>query len=1488
MDWSSFQTHGDTPQAAFEAFVGHLFERWVRREYGELVSTVVFVDGSGGDGGTEAYAPLADGRLVGDQAKWFREHLGDSEFGQIERSIRTATKVRKGLTHYVVAVPTDLPDPKDAPKNGHAPRRQKSARDRWNDLRDAIAKDHPRLTLELWDETRLEELLAELTSDGLRQFWFSKSAFSPGLLRRRFELATASWLRNRYLPDLHVVGELEADLRLRLEDADERRRVLQLIVRAKAELAGIRNRLGHLPNDEHYGQVQNASALLPAAINALDNAEAAISRIATQLEAGVALADLRGLAVPEVSPRTQPLAAAIESVGDRWLVRPLIRHFATDLERAASVVWRMVSLTRDIQQLSLPVLYLGEPGCGKTHALAHATEGRLAQATPALLIRARDVAPAGSWGDILRAHLDLPNWTAEDVLDCLESTAAMHDVARIRSGDHAGTQTPVLIAVDGLDESTASRANWRTRLSELAAISHKHRRIRIAVTCRAQVAGDFGDGQVAESFSLKWLSGSSDAPLDELFRRYTSESGVRCPALFRWYLRSPLEVRLFGELFAGQELSAAHPDILSLPSLIDLKLSKVEEEVRLRLGERWSPDTKVVGLLLLVVAQELARTGAAVETEMIAVRFAERLKPRGLLTPGDTVALLEACSEAGLLLKRIQSSEDEFAPGLVLWEPALQSVGDFLLGRALADRTLGSKFTRRLPKWMRRGLRWVATRVLRRRDTKADLLELLWRGGASQIAATLLAQQGFNVCDTPPWVDVLAPHDLERLHLAALPSIAADGAKQQQDWVAARMVASMPSCRRVLRATVIPVLRLPDHPLGARLVDRVLREHRVADRDLFWSGPPDIARNHGGKWEGHGEEALEDVRLEPTERWDQAPLLMAWGLATVVLGERLRRREELAKWGAANPEGLLLLMKHFEHHDDPQVLEDLSWAAYGASTLATACEKWGDLCAWLSASDYMRLDSAAVRHAARGLIARCAFTGAAGAQPPPPAPGDPGRYLELDVAAASTDHCDNGLGGLVSYDLARYVAIDATDPFFADWLVQDHSSSSGYSGPRRALLDLHAQRLGRKSLIPGQLILGHVVHRARSLGWNEALFHGDPRGGEAGERLGADVAILRQYSQATHGERSGVATFIDKYVRSSVDELVGYLADRLPALDESRSVLDPPVDVALVSRPLPNPAALDGADPDDDNGHADSTASPWLPRSLAPSGDPDGTPTRERAIALAECEPIPPLNPCLLVTGTSLGLNDPVDWLTLSAFFINRSFPVPVDAAVWVSAYAVDDTLSLETLRDLAQHQSAELRWAEQKATIASARFYVDPVEVLWAPWLSDRDGNLPIGSKSEAPSPLVLECLATEAYWSTGTEERRLWVPGEHLRRDLCLVAVKSGVITDKKGRVVAAHKRHGRSWGEYPHGEVLVARREELEQHLSRRRRKLVWAVRFFREPAPELNAEQPDGSWPAHIELDVSLWGELATIGPRLIEADRGLHKRAPVPSKHANRR
>ena len=203
MDWTKFNTHGESCNRAFEVMCNLLFEAWCKKEYGDRLFNITFVNGAGGDGGVEAYATLTDDSVVGVQSKWFPDKLDDSQIRQIGDSISTAITVRPHLSRYIVCIPRDLGSQRIV-KGGKIS--QNTEENRWLKLKESLKKSAPSVVIELWDETRIQEMITWPELVGIYKFWFDKSEIFEDYFELSFKKAISSWAKTKYIPDLYAEG----------------------------------------------------------------------------------------------------------------------------------------------------------------------------------------------------------------------------------------------------------------------------------------------------------------------------------------------------------------------------------------------------------------------------------------------------------------------------------------------------------------------------------------------------------------------------------------------------------------------------------------------------------------------------------------------------------------------------------------------------------------------------------------------------------------------------------------------------------------------------------------------------------------------------------------------------------------------------------------------------------------------------------------------------------------------------------------------------------------------------------------------------------------------------------------------------------------------------------------------------------------------------------------------------------------------------------
>ena len=191
LDWNSIRPLNGGRDKGFEELCAQLARA-------ERPSGSTFVRKGTPDAGVECYAILSDGAEWGWQAKYVNE-LGDSQWSQIDRSIRTALEKHPKLVRYFVCVPVDRADARIE--------RRTSAKDRWDDhvaKWSRWASDRAmKVEFIFWGSHELLERLAQPVHIGRLRFWFDVRGFDAAWFTARLDEALQA-AGPRYTPEVHV------------------------------------------------------------------------------------------------------------------------------------------------------------------------------------------------------------------------------------------------------------------------------------------------------------------------------------------------------------------------------------------------------------------------------------------------------------------------------------------------------------------------------------------------------------------------------------------------------------------------------------------------------------------------------------------------------------------------------------------------------------------------------------------------------------------------------------------------------------------------------------------------------------------------------------------------------------------------------------------------------------------------------------------------------------------------------------------------------------------------------------------------------------------------------------------------------------------------------------------------------------------------------------------------------------------------------------
>ena len=189
LDFNQIRPLRGSANEGFEEFVCQL----ARKE--EIPYAKSFVRNGKPDGGVECYRILEDGSEVAWQAKYFCKAFGDSQYQQIDGSVKEAIKTHPNLRRYVIAVPTDQSD-------AHVEGRM-SMKERIDGYVERWSKINPHVTFEFWWASDMIERLQKPSNQGMYRFWFGGQEFTDDDLIR-FNADSIKDLGKRYIPQLNV------------------------------------------------------------------------------------------------------------------------------------------------------------------------------------------------------------------------------------------------------------------------------------------------------------------------------------------------------------------------------------------------------------------------------------------------------------------------------------------------------------------------------------------------------------------------------------------------------------------------------------------------------------------------------------------------------------------------------------------------------------------------------------------------------------------------------------------------------------------------------------------------------------------------------------------------------------------------------------------------------------------------------------------------------------------------------------------------------------------------------------------------------------------------------------------------------------------------------------------------------------------------------------------------------------------------------------
>ncbi len=370
----------------------------------------------------------------------------------------------------------------------------------------------------------------------------------------------------------------------------------------------------------------------------------------------------------------------------------------------------------------------------------------------------------------------------------------------------------------------------------------------------------------------------------------------------------------------------------------------------------------------------------------------------------------------------------------------------------------------------------------------------------------------------------------------------------------------------------------------------------------------------------------------------------------------------------------------------------------------------------------------------------------------------------------------------------------------------------------------HAKKMKKKLLDLAQFLLSATYAYLLKLGWNVKEFYSFSKESP----LGVDIAILRQYIPATHGSKSNVMTFAEKYTWCAKNEILGYLADQLLFRNTERnfSMLD---DYGLLDD-FPNPAQeLNQENPDE----LMKKTQWFMPENLTSLGivnaneemikewiKSESMPDFEKWIDIEECH-------CNVLPKDN-------KWISLYSFN-SISNDLGGESLMWFSTGIIkcsDFNYLKNDLKNGREFLIRELDNPEEFNSSTEARCYISPKDICWMNWKTEMYNelnNITIESGEFVEYKInkaVEECVAN--YPEYGDVYYKL---PSHIIRDMLNIIDGDGYkYYDKYNQLKAVYFRAGERWEDSQ--SYLCVSKQDLFEKLKRSNIKIFWIVRVLKQ--------------------------------------------------------
>ena len=887
IDFGKIRPYDGDKRKGFEELVCQL----ARRENRPLQR----VEGSGGDGGVEAYYIFKNGQKHGYQAKYFLS-TKDISWSQIDKSVETSLKQHPDLAKYTIAIACDLTG-RSGKKGGgkHGWEHWETHKAKW---KKAAYDKGMAVEFILWSKSDLVDLLSSTPENhGLILWWFDLTLFNEEWFRRIFD-RTREDLGERFQPEDHVEVEIAE--------------VFHGLARSSEYLNYLKEWFRSLPRTDKLGKVFNElkSSLDVPSLQNLGKLCAEIRGIERTIHAYGAqpfpLEDWQGA----IKPALKEVSLIQEWLYDQKfdLKNKKVMHYVNhSLHYISEIVSHIDCAPIHLDQnnphefrveadLQRALVVVGEAGSGKSHLFADAVAFALKKSTPAILLLGQYF----SGQDIRRELLNSLDLADHDFIEVLQALNAAGEAKKTR----------VIILIDALNEAQNLRF-WNDQLAGFIFDILEHEWLAIGFSLRPEYEKYLIPTTVRNRSLHVLCSGiRTQDEKEKAAKQYFEKRGITRPAV-PWLapeFSNFLFLKMCCDVLKEKRLKEFPRGLRGSLQVLEFYVSSIYMKIKTRFPESDIPNSAIQNSL-----KRFAISMADKKNDFISSKLALEICDNefGCRGPNSVITWISVLASEGVVRKEhifIGDKDDPFSKAEEVYRIGYHRFSDHLIVQALLRdiEDIDEAFGNGQP------LGFLLD--------SGDFIEFssLWSAFAVQIPEKYEGKELLDVVpnDTDSHIEHIVREAFEQSLLWRLNNAFSNRTLE--------LFNSLPTKWGDKRIDIlIRIATLVDHPWNAEFLDSNLKSLQMPERDSFWTVNINKVTDDATNpiWELIHWCLKSNLQLAETETLRLASITLIWLLTSSSRPLRDTATKALTSIFVNSPKLISGVLERFRDVDDFYVME---------------------------------------------------------------------------------------------------------------------------------------------------------------------------------------------------------------------------------------------------------------------------------------------------------------------------------------------------------------------------------------------------------------------------------------------------------------------------------------------------------------------------------------------------------------------------------------